>query len=238
MRILLFLTLMVPAISIAQISKPGSSNSGKPRKAGIKKFDGNSRLLVVADAEGALYVDYQKVALLNSEETWSSAIMAGSHHIELRNDDLSWSAEVELKSGNQKIVKTELQPKIAARKLNVQREEDSKKAEENDNDVLTIVEKMPEYPGGNAALGQFIGANMKYPAEAQANNIEGVVYVKFIVNTDGSVSGVKVARGVHPDLDAEAVRVVKLLSGYKPGTQRGKPVRVQYTIPLRFKLTN
>lgn len=110
--------------------------------------------------------------------------------------------------------------------------------EEEKSEVYTIVENMPEYPGGNAALGQFIGANMKYPAEAQANGITGVVYVQYVVDKNGQVSNVKVLRGAHPDLDAEAVRVVRLIKGYKPGTQRGKPVAVQFTIPLRFNLSD
>jgi len=103
-------------------------------------------------------------------------------------------------------------------------------------DFFTIVEDMPSFPGGDAALLKFIAENVKYPPIAKENGITGVVYVSYIVDRDGSVKEVKVVRGADPFLDKEAVRVVKTLKGYKPGKQRGKPVPVQFTIPIRFVL--
>jgi protein TonB len=103
-------------------------------------------------------------------------------------------------------------------------------------DFFTIVEDMPSFPGGDAALLKFIAENVKYPPIAKENGITGVVYVSYIVDKDGSVKDVKVVRGADPFLDKEAVRVVKTLKGYKPGKQRGKPVPVQFTIPIRFVL--
>lgn len=101
---------------------------------------------------------------------------------------------------------------------------------------FTIVEKMPEYPGGDNGLLQFIGKELEYPKEAQKKKIEGIVYVQYVVGTDGSIESASVLRGVHPLLDEEALRVIKSIKGYAPGYQKGKPVRVQFTIPIRFQL--
>lgn len=103
-------------------------------------------------------------------------------------------------------------------------------------DFFTIVEDMPSFPGGDGALLKYIAENVKYPPIAKENGITGVVYVSYVVDRDGSVKDVKVVRGADPFLDKEAVRVVKTLKGYKPGKQRGKPVPVQFTIPIRFVL--
>ncbi|MFM1876729.1 MAG: hypothetical protein RL266_2466 [Bacteroidota bacterium] len=108
--------------------------------------------------------------------------------------------------------------------------------ESNEPDFFTIVEDMPAFPGGDAALLKYIAENVEYPAIAKENGITGVVYVSYIVDKDGSIKDVKVVRGADPFLDKEAVRVVKTLKGYKPGKQRGKPVPVQFTIPIRFVL--
>ncbi|MFC2175642.1 energy transducer TonB [Bacteroidota bacterium] len=108
--------------------------------------------------------------------------------------------------------------------------------EEAEPDFFTIVEDMPAYPGGDAALLKYIGQTVEYPAIARENGITGVVYVRYIVDKTGAVKDVTIARGADPFLDKEALRVVKTLKGYKPGKQRGKPVPVQFTIPIRFTL--
>jgi periplasmic protein TonB len=108
--------------------------------------------------------------------------------------------------------------------------------EEEDTQVFFIVEDMPEFPGGELALRQFIANSIKYPVIAQENGIQGRVYVTFVVDADGSVSDPKIARGVDPSLDKEALRVVSQLPKWKPGKQRGKPVRVSYTVPINFQL--
>jgi protein TonB len=104
--------------------------------------------------------------------------------------------------------------------------------EEEDNQVFFIVEDMPEFPGGELALRQYIANAIKYPVIAQENGIQGRVYVTFVVNTDGSIADARIARGVDPSLDKEALRVVNQLPNWKPGKQRGKPVRVSYTVHL------
>lgn len=111
-----------------------------------------------------------------------------------------------------------------------------KEKEKEDTQVFFIVEDMPEFPGGMAALQKFIAQAIKYPVIAQENGIQGKVFVNFVVNTDGSVTDAKIARGVDPSLDKEALRVVMTLPKWKPGRQGGKPVRVSYTVPINFQL--
>jgi TonB family protein len=104
------------------------------------------------------------------------------------------------------------------------------------DEPFVVVEKMPMYPGGDGELLKFIRENTKYPAEAKRDSIQGRVIVRFIVNTLGSTEGCSVLKGVHPLLDAEAIRVVSLLSGFTPGSQGGKPVNVWYMVPITFAL--
>ena len=108
--------------------------------------------------------------------------------------------------------------------------------EEDDDEFFMVVENMPIFPGGDLGLMKYIQKNVKYPAIAKEYNITGKVYVSFIVDKLGSVTNVKIVRGVDKNLDAEAVRVVKSLPKYKPGKQRGKSVRVMFTIPINFTL--
>ena len=105
---------------------------------------------------------------------------------------------------------------------------------ENKNNYNFVVEDMPQFPGGS--VQKWIAKNVKYPMIAQENNIQGKVFVQFVIEKDGSVSDVKVARSVDPSLDKEAIRVVKAMPKWKPGKQRGKPVRVSYTVPINFQL--
>lgn len=106
----------------------------------------------------------------------------------------------------------------------------------SEKDVFVIVEEMPEFPGGILELRKFIARSVKYPLEAQKKGIQGKVYVSFVVEKDGSVGAMKVARGVDPSLDQEALRVVGLLPKWTPGKQKGEAVAVRYTVPISFKL--
>jgi len=110
--------------------------------------------------------------------------------------------------------------------------------EEKDEEVevFVIAEKMPEYPGGDLGLRTFIAQNVKYPNIARENDIHGKVYVRFVVNKEGFVENVQIARGVDPLLDKEAIRVVESLKKWTPGEQGGKKVKVWYTVPINFQL--
>ncbi len=113
-------------------------------------------------------------------------------------------------------------------------EEDA--GDEAEQEVFVIVEDMPEFPGGDLALRKWIADHIKYPVIAAENGIQGKVYVQFVVDRDGSISNARVARGVDSSLDQEALRVVNNLPKWKPGMQRGKPVRVSFTVPINFQL--
>ncbi|NLJ06297.1 MAG: energy transducer TonB [Sphingobacteriales bacterium] len=99
-----------------------------------------------------------------------------------------------------------------------------------------VVEKMPEFPGGEKALSDYLKKEIKYPQSAIKDKIQGLVIVSFIVETDGSVSSVNVLKGVSEELDNEAVRVVKAMPKWTPGYQKGKAVRVMLNLPIRFQL--
>lgn len=102
--------------------------------------------------------------------------------------------------------------------------------------VFEKVEDMPEFPGGEQAMMDFVGKNVQYPKEAMEKEISGRVLVGFIVEKDGSVNEVKIVRGIGGGCDEEAVRVVKAMPKWKPGKEKGKPVRVSYMMPIFFKL--
>lgn len=108
--------------------------------------------------------------------------------------------------------------------------------EEEEETIFFIVEEMPEFPGGVTELQKYIAKNIRYPQIARENDIKGKVFVRFCVTEKGTVSKVSVARGVDPLLDEEAIRVVKTLPEWKPGKQRGKSVKVWYTVPINFQL--
>ena len=109
--------------------------------------------------------------------------------------------------------------------------------EEEEEVVFVVVETMPEFPGGQQALFKYLSENVKYPVIAQENGIQGRVICQFVVNKDGSIVEVEVVRsGGDASLDKEAVRVSKSMPKWKPGKQRGKAVRVKYTVPVNFRL--
>lgn len=104
------------------------------------------------------------------------------------------------------------------------------------DEVFMVAEQMPEFPGGMKELLKFLQNNLKYPENAMKNNVQGRVIVQFVVEKDGTLTEFKVARSVDPDLDAEALRVLQIMPKWKPGMQRGKIVRVKFTVPVSFKL--
>lgn len=118
----------------------------------------------------------------------------------------------------------------------VQKKEELPKTLNGDEQIFFIVEEMPEFPGGELELRKFIANNIKYPVAAQEKGIQGRVYVTFVVDKNGEVANAKIARGVDPALDKEALRVVNSLPKWIPGKQRGQTVNVSYTVPINFAL--
>jgi TonB family protein len=102
---------------------------------------------------------------------------------------------------------------------------------------FVVVEEMPQFPGGDSALLNFITQNTKYPESAKTNNIQGRVILRFCITAEGGVERISVLKGVSPELDAEAIRVVSTLPAFKPGKQGGKPVPVWYMVPISFGLS-
>ncbi|PLX05499.1 MAG: hypothetical protein C0598_14460 [Marinilabiliales bacterium] len=107
---------------------------------------------------------------------------------------------------------------------------------DSDEVVFTVVETMPEFPGGRSELYKYLGENIKYPESAKKDGVQGKVFVSYVVNTDGSITDAKILRGVSEELDAEALRVIKSMPNWKPGEQKGKKVRVAFNLPINFKL--
>ena len=107
---------------------------------------------------------------------------------------------------------------------------------QSNQSVYDQVEQMPEFPGGMPAMIEFLQTNLKYPKDAIKQQVGGRVMVMFVVETDGTLSNVRVARKVFPSLDSEAVRVVKTMPKWKPGKEKGRPVRVNFTLPVVFSL--
>jgi protein TonB len=115
-------------------------------------------------------------------------------------------------------------------------EGEGKEEVEAPQQIFTIVEQMPEFPGGEEKLFEYLGKNIKYPSMARENGITGTVYVTFVVEGNGEISDVKKLRGIGGGCDEEAMRVVKAMPAWKAGKQNGKSVRVQYNLPIKFTL--
>lgn len=128
--------------------------------------------------------------------------------------------------------------KFQAVKEQVQVVEEKPVVKEEPEKIFVAVEQPAEFKGGQAAMMKWLSNNIRYPDAAQQNNIQGRVIVKFVVEKDGSISGVTVVRGVDKDLDQEAVRVVKKMPKWQPGKNNGQPVRSYFNLPVTFKLQN
>lgn len=116
--------------------------------------------------------------------------------------------------------------------------QDAPKPQDPENPVFEVVEKMPEFPGGGMpAMLKYLAENIKYPENAKKNGTQGRVVVHFIVNKDGSISDIGILRGIDSELDREAIRVISTMPKWKPGMQRGEAVRVKYTVPIMFRLS-
>ena len=142
--------------------------------------------------------------------------------------------DVELEQ--QEIISSEDDASAAQQETFVAPEVEEEEEEESAQQIFTVVEKQPEFPGGTAELFKYLSKAIKYPVIAQENGIQGRVVCSFVVNRDGSIVDIQVMRGVDPSLDKEAIRVISEMPKWKPGEQRGKPVRVRFILPVQFRL--
>ena len=141
-------------------------------------------------------------------------------------DDDVKTESVEIKTEDDKDVEVVIAPPVEAPVV-----------EEVEEEIFVVVESMPEFPGGAQEMMKFIAENIKYPVIAQENGIQGRVICQFVIEKNGSVTDIQVVRSSgDASLDKEAERVIKNMPKWKPGKQRGKPVRVKYTIPVAFRL--
>lgn len=142
------------------------------------------------------------------------------------DDDIELEEELEIED-------TEIDEDTEVEFMDIVSDEDE---EVEESEVFVVVEKMPSFPGGEAALMGYLRDNVKYPTIAQENGIQGRVFVQFVVGKTGDISKINVVRGVDPALDKEAIRVVKSMPKWEPGQQRGKAVNVQFMLPINFVL--
>lgn len=150
---------------------------------------------------------------------------------------------IKMSNQNIEVVVTESAPaeKVEGQAVKMDRvvkgKENGKPIGSNESETtFDVVEQMPQFPGGDAALMEFLSSNVRYPEEAHKKGIEGRVIATFVVKKDGSISEAKLVRSVDPQLDEEALRVINSMPNWNPGMQNGEPVNVKYTIPLTFRL--
>ena len=144
-----------------------------------------------------------------------------------RLPDKNWNDEFNILSDT----KTSGTPEIRVEYIDVEKE-----GEINPDAVYLVTEVSPEFPGGTQALLDYLKENVNYPAQCREAKIQGRVLVTFVVEKDGSIKNASVRKNVHPLLDAEALRVISAMPNWKPGMEHGTPVRVQYTVPVNFRL--
>ncbi len=228
------------------------SKIASPKAAGIKTISG----IILALALILVFACDQKKSAANGSVTQTNTVVSGLKADSLKVEKLDEGVKIYgsrediarinalLSSGNYDILTScdsspraqlILRKKPAASMPEVQEtSHDGSGIEESE--IFFVVEEMPEFPGGETALREYIARSIQYPAMAIDKGIQGKVYISFVVASDGSVRNAKVARGVAPMLDKEALRVVNSLPRWKPGKQRGKAVNVSYTIPISFAL--
>ena len=194
-------------------------------KTGVKKAE-------IAGPVVTLEVESEVIPITRQEEVKPPPPPPPPRVVEVLNivsDDIEIEDELEIQD-----TEADEETEIDVSPIVVNYAQDEK--EEEEEQVFYIVEEMPEFPGGELALRKFLANAIKYPVIAQENGIEGKVYVSFVVGKDGQVTNARVVRSVDQSLDKEALRVVNSLPSWKPGLQRGQPVRVAFSVPIHFVL--
>ena len=181
----------------------------------------------VATAEQLKALDQSTIDHINVIKDGEHAKIVAKHfNADSSNGIIFVNTKEYVKNGKKELVAVD----VKAKKPQKEEEEDEP------NGAFDVVEQMPEFPGGAVEMMKFLSENVKYPEEAFSKGIEGRVLANFIVETDGTITNVKVIKKVSDEIDAEAVRLIKSMPKWKPGMQNGKPVRVKYTIPVSFRL--
>ena len=179
-------------------------------------------------AEQALNAD---VAVANPMAKDAVEMMNPSETAEMKAAEAAELAKAEEEAKAAELAKSEAEQKAEAKASDATAPADTTK-----NVVYDVTETMPQFPGGQGVMMKYLAANIKYPASAVKAKKQGRVIVTFVIQKDGSVTNARIAKSVDPELDAEALRIVKAMPNWTPGTQDGKPVNVRYTIPVVFSL--
>jgi len=197
-------------------------NQQKTKKAGILKY--------------ALIIPLALVLILSSNaETLVNKTKDILSQKEIISSELSGSAKTDIASPVNDSIITEA--KVAQTTVDTLPQNSNQLIKKSDNDrVYTVVEKMPQYPGGVSELFNFISTNLRYPIDAMKNGIQGKVIVRFVVNALGKVEKAEIVRGVNPSLDQAGLKVINSLPNWIPGEQNGDKVSVYYVLPITFKL--
>ncbi len=195
------------------------------------------RVLVMLPVMAVLVLLISAPALASKEQSCLAKDLP-VQQIEIVDDDIATS-ETDFENNDVINIVT---PKDTAKQTQVHHVDATSDSEKTTRDkveqdkIYVEVEVAPQFPGGKAEMYKWLSKNLRYPENAAKNNVQGRVIVQFVVEKDGSVGEVKVVRGKDPELDAEAIRVVKSMPNFIPGTMNGEPVRVWYTMPIMFKL--
>ena len=195
---------------------------------------GESEITVATDNSTAVVIDEEEIDITRQEELpppppEPQTIQAAPEVITIVEDNIKVD-DTNIISSEDDASHAQTATYVASAAVAVEEEE------VDDSFVFISVEKMPEFPGGDVALLKWISENLNYPTIAAENGVQGRVSCTFVVNADGSVADVTVVRPLDPNLDKEAIRVLQKLPKFRPGEQRGKPVRVKYSVPVRFQL--
>ncbi len=216
-------------------------NQQKTSKTGLLKY------LLVIPLATALVITSNAETLINKAQSKVYQINTKVNEVTKQSNELdevkvvgyaeiqkTTDNELTIQAHNEASPETQLKPQSPATEIKI--DDSQLKNAPDKNTTFMVVEKMPEYPGGNVAMFSYLGKNVRYPVEAQKNGIQGRVICQFVIDATGAIDSVRVVRSVDPHLDAEAIRVIKGMPTWTPGEQRGVKVRVKYTLPINFNL--
>ena len=222
----------------------------KSRNADIDKLKGTALLMGLVTALAIMYVAFQ----------WSKGIEKLEGYVpadyEIDNEEIENTTRDEQEQPEPPKPEIKIEPQITEFTATDDEQtehydfssEDDKPVEftktidvpdeepDDEGEIFMIVERQPSFPGGEAKLKKFLSDNLKYPVSCAEAGISGRVVCQFTVNKDGKIVDIKVLKSVHPDLDAEAIRVIKKMPAWTPGQQGGKNVRVRFNLPIKFKI--
>jgi len=214
-------------------NKPQAGKRGIPSPAvvnGVITFSNDD--MVVMEKES----DDEYIAGTAEEVTVSVPGFIGGTDNQIADTDKAAEKTVDTEQTDKSIAQTAAAPRSSNGAAAKASKSSSQEEVAEESAVFTIVEQLPEFPGGADKLNRYLTENLHYPAQAKESSISGTVYVQFVVNKKGQISEAKVLRGIGSGCDEEALRVIKAMPRWKPGMQRGKPVKVVFNMPVKFSL--